>query len=333
MRQEMENRCRDVSKNINIFRREKKPQQKECLYYKFAVIHMGGRLAQIGRHYRDSMVSHLAEYWNALLFDHTVDIFTCFLIRYEINIVGMQNVEEKNIGRKLLEVVYVLYDVNVQLGTEHMAPLGGATSKRLLTARAGYIVIFRLATPNCINGHRIHAMTFFLCCGQPIAEDETNVFFLRNIFDHDIADSSSSRHGGRGQNGRWPLRRGHEKRQVNLLLHSFLSPFSYCVLLRILFAFWTIIVAWAHRCTGYGRYSVESGMTYEGDFLDDEYHGKGQIVCPDGSRFRGMWSKGKLTGVHTGDELQVTLFGLNWHFCCYQQSCTHTKINTTKHDD
>ncbi|OWA54500.1 putative MORN repeat-containing protein 5 [Hypsibius exemplaris] len=49
------------------------------------------------------------------------------------------------------------------------------------------------------------------------------------------------------------------------------------------------------RSSGYGRYTTKCGMAYEGNFLDDEYHGKGEIICPDGARFKGVWKKGTLT--------------------------------------
>ena len=43
-------------------------------------------------------------------------------------------------------------------------------------------------------------------------------------------------------------------------------------------------------------YTFPDGRKYEGQFKDDEYHGKGTLVKPDGSKQSGLWKNGSYVG-------------------------------------
>ena len=48
--------------------------------------------------------------------------------------------------------------------------------------------------------------------------------------------------------------------------------------------------------TGDGSWQDESGLRYEGHFVDGEFHGAGQAWYPDGSRYDGDWANGRRQG-------------------------------------
>ncbi len=48
--------------------------------------------------------------------------------------------------------------------------------------------------------------------------------------------------------------------------------------------------------TGDGSWQDDSGLRYEGHFVDGEFHGTGKAWYPDGSRYEGDWANGKRDG-------------------------------------
>lgn len=50
--------------------------------------------------------------------------------------------------------------------------------------------------------------------------------------------------------------------------------------------------------TGTGTY-VADGITYEGEFLNKKFHGKGRMVSPDGATYEGEWFNGNKHGTGT----------------------------------
>lgn len=48
--------------------------------------------------------------------------------------------------------------------------------------------------------------------------------------------------------------------------------------------------------TGDGNWQDDSGLRYEGHFVDGEFHGAGQAWYPDGSRYEGDWVNGRRQG-------------------------------------
>lgn len=50
-----------------------------------------------------------------------------------------------------------------------------------------------------------------------------------------------------------------------------------------------------HTWEGQGRYVFPHGVTYEGDFEDSQFHGKGILRYPMGQTLKSEWSHGKMT--------------------------------------
>jgi hypothetical protein len=46
--------------------------------------------------------------------------------------------------------------------------------------------------------------------------------------------------------------------------------------------------------TGKGIYYYENGDVYEGDFLDNQFHGYGKFIFTNGAIDDGLWDNGKL---------------------------------------
>ena len=54
---------------------------------------------------------------------------------------------------------------------------------------------------------------------------------------------------------------------------------------------------WRHGVvTGQGTYRAADGTSYEGGFLDKQFHGTGKLQRPDGARYEGDWVNGKKEG-------------------------------------
>lgn len=47
---------------------------------------------------------------------------------------------------------------------------------------------------------------------------------------------------------------------------------------------------------GTGTHSRLNGETYIGEFKNDEFHGKGKLIFPDGSFYEGDWANGVKEG-------------------------------------
>eukprot|EP00658_Telonema_sp_P-2_P068690 TRINITY_DN5765_c0_g1_i7.p2 TRINITY_DN5765_c0_g1~~TRINITY_DN5765_c0_g1_i7.p2 ORF type:complete len:112 (-),score=19.25 TRINITY_DN5765_c0_g1_i7:291-626(-) len=45
-------------------------------------------------------------------------------------------------------------------------------------------------------------------------------------------------------------------------------------------------------CEGWGRYTFPNSHYYEGEFFNNQFHGKGTMVFPETGRFEGWWEKG-----------------------------------------
>ena len=41
---------------------------------------------------------------------------------------------------------------------------------------------------------------------------------------------------------------------------------------------------------------MSDGKVYEGEFIDDQFHGKGKLTMKDGSYYDGNWEKNKQNG-------------------------------------
>lgn len=50
-----------------------------------------------------------------------------------------------------------------------------------------------------------------------------------------------------------------------------------------------------NECTGKGSLEFTSGMSYEGEFLDNYCHGTGIIKSENAVLYTGTWNKGHLT--------------------------------------
>lgn len=53
------------------------------------------------------------------------------------------------------------------------------------------------------------------------------------------------------------------------------------------------LVVWESVSTGYGVLTWASGTRYEGEFLNDQLHGRGTVYNADGSQYSGQWIEGQ----------------------------------------
>ncbi|XP_071430507.1 MORN repeat-containing protein 5 isoform X2 [Pithys albifrons albifrons] len=79
---------------------------------------------------------------------------------------------------------------------------------------------------------------------------------------------------------------------------------------------------------GYGFYQLPSGTEYRGALWDGMFHGEGELLFPDGSKYRALWHR----GVPTQGKL-IFADGLEyeekeWHYCDGYDRRFYTEIRS-----